>query len=40
MPSISGVNHLRAVRAFEKAGFWIIRQSKHIMNVQENLWRR
>lgn len=31
MPKISGVNHLQAVRAFEKAGFWIIRQSKHII---------
>lgn len=30
MPSISGVNHQRAVRAFEKAGFWIARQGKHI----------
>jgi hypothetical protein len=31
MPKVSGINHLNAVRAFEKAGFWIIRQSKHII---------
>jgi len=31
MPSIPGVNHLRAVRALEKAGFRIARQSKHIV---------
>jgi len=28
---IPGVNHLNAVRAFEKAGFWIQRQGKHIV---------
>ncbi len=31
MPKISGINHLKAVAAFEKAGFWISRQSKHII---------
>lgn len=31
MPKIPGVNHLDAVRALEKAGFWIIRQGKHII---------
>lgn len=31
MPKIQGVNHLQAVRAFEKAGFYIVRQSKHII---------
>jgi predicted RNA binding protein YcfA (HicA-like mRNA interferase family) len=31
MPKISGVNHLKAVRALEKAGFWIVRQGKHIV---------
>ena len=31
MPRIPGVNHLRAVQAFEKAGFQIRRQSKHII---------
>ena len=29
LPKIPGVNHLRAVRAFEKAGFKIVRQGKH-----------
>jgi predicted RNA binding protein YcfA (HicA-like mRNA interferase family) len=28
---LPGVNHLDAVRAFEKAGFRIIRQRKHIV---------
>jgi predicted RNA binding protein YcfA (HicA-like mRNA interferase family) len=28
---IPGVNHLDAVRAFEKAGFVIARQGKHIL---------
>ncbi len=32
MPKIPGVNHLRAVRALEKAGFYIIRDGKkHIV---------
>ena len=31
MPKLPGVNHLRAVRAFEKAGFRISRQGKHII---------
>ncbi|HPI19208.1 MAG TPA: type II toxin-antitoxin system HicA family toxin [Candidatus Kapabacteria bacterium] len=31
MPKVSGINHLQAIKAFEKAGFWIIRQSKHII---------
>jgi hypothetical protein len=31
MPKIPGVNHLRAVGAFEKAGFKIVRQGKHIV---------
>jgi predicted RNA binding protein YcfA (HicA-like mRNA interferase family) len=30
VPNIPGVNHLRAVKALEKAGFQIIRQGKHI----------
>ena len=29
MPRIPVVNHLDAVRALEKAGFWIERQGKH-----------
>lgn len=31
MPKISGVNHLQAVKALEKAGFYIARQGKHIV---------
>ena len=31
MPKLSGVNHLHAVRALEKAGFQIVRQGKHIV---------
>ena len=30
MPNLPGINHQRAVRAFERAGFWIARQGKHI----------
>ena len=31
MPKLPGINHLSAVRALEKAGFWILRQGKHIV---------
>ena len=31
MPKLARVNHLEAVRALEKAGFWIARQGKHIV---------
>lgn len=31
MGKIPGIPHLQAVRAFERAGFRIIRQSKHIV---------
>lgn len=31
MPRLPGINHLNAVRALEKAGFRIARQSKHIV---------
>ena len=31
MPTLPGVNHERAVRALEKAGFRIVRQSKHVV---------
>ena len=31
MPKLSGINHLKAVKALEKAGFSVIRQSKHIV---------
>ena len=30
MVSVPGIPHLRAVRALEKAGFRIVRQSKHV----------
>jgi len=28
---LAGVNHLDAVRALEKAGFWIARQGRHVV---------
>ena len=31
MPKLPGVNHLRAVRALEKAGFSVVHQGKHIV---------
>jgi predicted RNA binding protein YcfA (HicA-like mRNA interferase family) len=31
MPKVPGINHLKAVRALEKAGFWIARQGSHIV---------
>ncbi|MBI3343498.1 MAG: type II toxin-antitoxin system HicA family toxin [Gammaproteobacteria bacterium] len=31
MPKIPGINHLDVVRALEKAGFGVVRQSKHIV---------
>jgi predicted RNA binding protein YcfA (HicA-like mRNA interferase family) len=30
MPKLPGINHLHAIRVFEKFGFWILRQGKHI----------
>ena len=30
MPKLPGVNHLRAVKALQKAGFIVDRQGKHI----------
>lgn len=30
MPKLPGINHLRAIKAFEKVGFKLIRQGKHI----------
>jgi len=30
MPKLSGINHRRVVRSFQKAGFWIAREGKHI----------
>jgi len=31
MPKLPGIKHLRAVKSFEKCGFRIIRQGKHII---------
>jgi predicted RNA binding protein YcfA (HicA-like mRNA interferase family) len=31
VPKMPGVNHLDAIRALEKAGFWIVRQGKHVI---------
>jgi hypothetical protein len=28
---LAGITHLKAVRAFEKAGFRVVRQSKHVV---------
>jgi predicted RNA binding protein YcfA (HicA-like mRNA interferase family) len=30
MPRLPGVKHQQATKAFEKAGFWVARQGKHI----------
>ena len=30
MPKLSGVSHQRAVKAFQKAGFKVVRQGRHI----------
>ena len=35
MPKIPGVNHLRAIKALEKAGFKIVRQGKHVVMSDE-----
>lgn len=31
MPKISGVNHKTAIRAFERFGYRIVRQGKHVV---------
>ena len=31
MPKLPGVNHTDAIRAFEKAGFAVTRQGKHVI---------
>ena len=31
MPKLPGINHRRAVRALEKAGYRIVREGKHIV---------
>jgi predicted RNA binding protein YcfA (HicA-like mRNA interferase family) len=30
MPKLTGVNHQRAVKAFKKAGFRVVREGRHI----------
>lgn len=35
MPKLPGIHHLAAVRALEKAGFRILRQSKHIVMTDD-----
>ena len=37
MGKLAGIPHLKAIRAFEKAGFKIVRQSKHV--VMSNVTR-
>lgn len=36
MPKLPGVNHLDAVRALAKAGFWVARQGKHVVMTNGN----
>ena len=31
MPELAGINHLAAIRAFEKVGFHVRRQDKHVV---------
>ncbi len=37
MPRLPGINHLVAVRVFQRAGFRIQRQSKHIIMVKGDM---
>ena len=30
MPKLPGISHQRAIKAFQKADFWVVRQGKHI----------
>ncbi|MGB7412927.1 MAG: type II toxin-antitoxin system HicA family toxin [Thermosynechococcaceae cyanobacterium] len=36
MPKLPGINHLKAIKALEKAGFRVIRQGKHIVMSNDN----
>ncbi|GJQ36780.1 MAG: type II toxin-antitoxin system HicA family toxin [Anaerolineales bacterium] len=36
MPKLAGIQHQRAVKAFEKAGFRVVREGKHISMVKDN----
>ena len=35
MPKIPGINHLAAIRAFEKIGFTVRRQGKHVIMAND-----
>lgn len=36
MPRLPGINHQRAIKAFEKAGFKVVSQGKHITMTDDN----
>ena len=36
MPKLAGIPHQRAIKAFEKAGFRIVREGKHISMVKDD----
>lgn len=36
MPKLAGIQHQRAVKAFEKAGFRVIREGKHTSMVKDD----
>jgi predicted RNA binding protein YcfA (HicA-like mRNA interferase family) len=36
MPKLPGINHQKAIKAFKKAGFKIVRQSKHIAMTNDD----
>ena len=36
MPKLAGIQHQRAVKAFEKVGFRVIREGKHISMAKDN----
>ncbi len=37
MPNVPGVNHRRAIRALERAGFWVAREGrKHVVMSDGN----
>jgi len=37
MPKLSGINHQRAIKAFQKAGFRIVREGKHVSMINGNI---
>lgn len=36
MPKLAGISHQRAVKAFEKVGFRVIREGKHISMAKDD----